>query len=606
MYPPVKIYIRLILAICVLFIISASSAKADSFSTKLNDTIAEQLEQLEKSIYDEDSIASLFHYWSTVNEFPTLMRFGHQWLEEAETNNNSTVMLLCYAYVGQAEVFKDNYEKGVALLNKGKELLSRIPYRDRDVYYYNSLYVIYNGFGMYYVNAEMDYLKAVRYFLEGFNISDKRGDERQFIVFGLNIVMTYFLREDPSGLKYAQQIYDRGQSEKNEYTIFCGAYILSFMYEIMNDYQNALKFSREAIGLMDPDYPDKAKVFVQYANALRYTGDIASAYEYYEKAIAATDKVYSSTTTYVYYCYANFLMDQHRYQESITMSKTGIDISLKAHNTLNRYKLYGNLSDAYRALGDYKSALDYFVIYKNESDSVFNIERERSINEMRAKYETEKQEREIEQGKVALMKQGKRLQTVLFLLVIIVIAAAAIYILYRHKNKLYIKLLRQHQEALKHERQLSQQINALRAANTVAESANSDSDNSEGDEAIHTSDTKHQDLFVKLEQLMMDEKIYRQKDMTVEKVAKMINTNRTYLSKTINYQTGLSFNYYINSYRIEEAVRMLSDKENDTLIKTLAYDLGFKSLSTFYKLFQSVTGMTPSEFRENVNSKKPE
>ena len=99
---------------------------------------------------------------------------------------------------------------------------------------------------------------------------------------------------------------------------------------------------------------------------------------------------------------------------------------------------------------------------------------------------------------------------------------------------------------------------------------------------------------------MKTEHSYRQRDLTVEKVAKMIGTNRTYLSKAINEKTALSFNYYINSYRIQEAVWLLSDPGNDIPLKTLSYELGFHSLSTFYKLFNDVVGMPPSKFREKA------
>lgn len=59
---------------------------------------------------------------------------------------------------------------------------------------------------------------------------------------------------------------------------------------------------------------------------------------------------------------------------------------------MHRYKLYQRISEAETALGRYREALDYFKSYHSQADSIFNVERERSINELRVKYDAERQE----------------------------------------------------------------------------------------------------------------------------------------------------------------------------------------------------------------------
>jgi len=80
----------------------------------------------------------------------------------------------------------------------------------------------------------------------------------------------------------------------------------------------------------------------------------------------------------------------------------------------------------------------------------------------------------------------------------------------------------------------------------------------------------------------------------------MLGTNRTYLSQIINEKFGSSFTYYINSYRVDEAVHILSDPNNNIPLKALSAQLGFNSISTFYKVFQSSIGMPPSLYRSKV------
>ena len=54
------------------------------------------------------------------------------------------------------------------------------------------------------------------------------------------------------------------------------------------------------------------------------------------------------------------------------------------------------------------------------------------------------------------------------------------------------------------------------------------------------------------------------------------------------------------SYRIDEAVRRLSDVDDDTPLKALAQMLGYNHLQTFYTSFQSAIGMPPSKYREKL------
>lgn len=60
---------------------------------------------------------------------------------------------------------------------------------------------------------------------------------------------------------------------------------------------------------------------------------------------------------------------------------------------------------------------------------------------------------------------------------------------------------------------------------------------------------------------MREEKIYKDNSITKDKIADLLGTNRTYLSRIINEQSKQSFTHYVNSFRIEEAIRLLSNPQ---------------------------------------------
>ncbi len=61
---------------------------------------------------------------------------------------------------------------------------------------------------------------------------------------------------------------------------------------------------------------------------------------------------------------------------------------------------------------------------------------------------------------------------------------------------------------------------------------------------------------------------------------------------------GVSFHRYLSEYRIEKAKRLLSETENS--ISDIAESVGITEAKTFTRLFKSVLGMTPTEYRRQI------
>ena len=86
-------------------------------------------------------------------------------------------------------------------------------------------------------------------------------------------------------------------------------------------------------------------------------------------------------------------------------------------------------------------------------------------------------------------------------------------------------------------------------------------------------------------------------NISLESLAKELNTNPTYLSRHINSAYGQNFRSWINSLRIAEAQRLITEKGCLPLAE-IGQRVGITSTSTFYRQFASVTGMAPAEYRK--------
>ena len=105
-------------------------------------------------------------------------------------------------------------------------------------------------------------------------------------------------------------------------------------------------------------------------------------------------------------------------------------------------------------------------------------------------------------------------------------------------------------------------------------------------------------------QWLETDKNFSRREITLDTVAKELNTNREYLSRAISEQ-NLRFPDLINKYRVEEVIAILSDPNNHSNKYNLAVignQAGFNSNSVFIEAFRKQTGMNPAQFRENIEN----
>jgi len=107
------------------------------------------------------------------------------------------------------------------------------------------------------------------------------------------------------------------------------------------------------------------------------------------------------------------------------------------------------------------------------------------------------------------------------------------------------------------------------------------------------------DVIARLLHLMDEERLFLDPDLTLNKLSLKLRVHYNHLSRIINERFGLSYNDFINKYRIEEARKKLTAPEQkDSTILDIAYGTGFYSKSVFNAAFKKFAGMTPTEYRK--------
>jgi AraC-like DNA-binding protein len=217
---------------------------------------------------------------------------------------------------------------------------------------------------------------------------------------------------------------------------------------------------------------------------------------------------------------------------------------------------------------------------------MLSIEKQIAVHELEMLYNTEKTESEnlklsdsVQQMKTRIRNISLLLLVGLIVVIVISIFALFIYRLYKQRDVAYNTLFDQ----LKSGNATSNLLIKLDELHNRFTGM----DQNSAPSVIH-------DIITWLE----SEKPYLDSKLRLEDVARRFSMNRITLSNEIYAYSGMHFIAFINSYRVAEALKLLSQPEsNNYKIETIALKAGFGSRAAFYDAFTKVTGNKPSEFR---------
>lgn len=108
-------------------------------------------------------------------------------------------------------------------------------------------------------------------------------------------------------------------------------------------------------------------------------------------------------------------------------------------------------------------------------------------------------------------------------------------------------------------------------------------------------DASDQQIVAAIDALMRERQLYRDHNLTLERLARRAGVPARQISGAINRVYGQNVSQIVNEYRVTEARRLLAD--TDEPITTVMLESGFQTKSNFNREFLRVTGVRPSDYR---------
>lgn len=122
------------------------------------------------------------------------------------------------------------------------------------------------------------------------------------------------------------------------------------------------------------------------------------------------------------------------------------------------------------------------------------------------------------------------------------------------------------------------------------------------DQIRYANSSLSEDLTFKIQEeltkYMSEHKPFLEPQLRIKSLSEKLNFSSHQISQVINEKFNQNFFEYINSYRIKEAIILLSDpKYVHYTYSAIGYEVGFNSKSAFFSAFKKYTGKTPAQYR---------
>jgi len=126
-----------------------------------------------------------------------------------------------------------------------------------------------------------------------------------------------------------------------------------------------------------------------------------------------------------------------------------------------------------------------------------------------------------------------------------------------------------------------------------------------------TTPKKDYSINLELEEMVLRElenfeisEIYLDSTFNINKLAKQLNTNTSYLSSIVNERKGKTYKQYITELRMNYLLNLINkeSKYRKYTVEALGNKIGYTNASSFSRSFKNFTGLSPSEYLNSLNN----
>ena len=361
-------------------------------------------------------------------------------------------------------------------------------------------------------------------------------------------------------------------------------------------YDSTLYYLNKALQLCELSNVTSLRIdiFNSFANNYLKQKLLDSAFYYYKLALEElknNDNLDSKAELFKHFAY--YLFERKQMDSAIYYCNLSNDIAEQKFSLSVIAENYKTLSEIEKSKGNYKTSLEYLEKHLTLKDSLFGTEKLLNIKQIQRLHEISKTNQQIEQLEFEQQINRRTIfyQKIIWIILsfFLLLTTTGLLIIYFQKRDLniaYKVLFDQNLAVMDPKIKLSEIHKERYKKYTLA-------------------DETQQALLDKILTLMEDTSLICHVEFLVDKLAVLLESNQTYISQTINMALKKNFRSLLNSYRIREAQRLFAEWDiTKYSMESIAFQVGYKSYSGFWRAFKEVTGMLPTYYVKSLKNEQ--
>ncbi len=339
-----------------------------------------------------------------------------------------------YYHYSKYLLVKGEIDKAKSTATEGIENLGADTLSLKSIKLYNLLAASYS--------MQKEYVNAIKYFNRSIKISENFKNKVQSAYLQNNVANIFFSIQDyESAYEYAFKSYNNIKGEKNDPYRLQILSVLSVAEAKIGETNGAKIHAMQALNEANKIHDSVSMIVALYS-----LGDVALSDNEFQNAKSSFSKSLEMSENLSNYNYVmlnsiglmNALITLKEYKEAVEHGEKGLAIATALQNDNTLYSIKKNLANAYYGTGNldkaFKMLTEAHEIFKESTSA----ERQKSINDILIKYDTEKKEKRLATKNIQLLEkdiEASRFFQIILVLAFVLVLVITFFIFHRQKTR---------------------------------------------------------------------------------------------------------------------------------------------------------------------------
>ncbi|MBK6966542.1 MAG: tetratricopeptide repeat protein [Bacteroidales bacterium] len=394
-----------------------------------------EAEELGNIALEAESNFNIAEVYLEQSQFANAMEFYNLSLSGYQKVKDHVNQFWCYTGMGIVQKQCGNYRDAVEFYSKALQKAGSAGLNYEEAICYNNLGNVHRKTG--------DFAKAMESYQKAIEVFRKLNDETAISDCLNNIGNLYLDNGDPfRALEYYRQALKAAEQTNDEYRLIIRYKNLAGAYTELKDYENAGLYLKDALKLAEKsgDKSFLASCNMQFGKLHATKNDFIIASAFYRKSVNLYAEIgarHEQSEALVEL--ANTLISQNQVKEAINNATEALEIAKATGSLKGRLDASICLGQCYEKAGNSDKAYFYLKSATALKDSIYTVEKYRTIEEIEAGFarsELKKENEALTQNSI-LQKQAIRTKNIILVLlgISLVMGIALIWLIYKRKNE---------------------------------------------------------------------------------------------------------------------------------------------------------------------------